>query len=45
VDATASSDFRAPRKDYPDTVDNHDLLRAYDAYHRPFYEHMVRYAL
>jgi hypothetical protein len=45
VDATASSDFRAPHKDYPDTVDNHDLLRTYDRHHRPFYEHMVQHAL
>lgn len=45
LDASASSGFHAPEKQYPDTVENNELLRSYDAYHRPFYEHLIRYAL
>jgi hypothetical protein len=45
VDATASAGFEAPEKHYADTVENNDLLRSYDAYHRPFYDHMIQYAL
>lgn len=45
VDATASSGFRAPEKQYANTVDNNELLRSYDAHHRPFYEHLIEHAL
>lgn len=45
VDATASSGFRVPEKRYTDTVENNDLLKSYDQYHRPFYEHLVEHAL
>jgi hypothetical protein len=45
ADATASSGFRAPEKQYANTVANNDLLRSYDQYHRPFYEHLIEYAL
>jgi hypothetical protein len=45
TDATASSGFRAPEKQYANTVANNDLLRSYDEYHRPFYEHLIEHAL
>lgn len=45
VDAGASSGFRAPEKQYANTVENNDVLRAYDQYHRPFYEHLIEHAL
>lgn len=45
ADATASSGFRAPEKQYANTVENNDLLRSYDEYHRPFYEHLIEHAL
>jgi hypothetical protein len=45
VDAGQSSGFRAPEKQYPETVDNNEHLRSYDSYHRPFYEHLLEHAL
>lgn len=45
LDATASSGFHVPERQYPDTVENNELLRSYDDYHRPFYEHLARHAL
>lgn len=45
VDATASAGFKSPEKRYTDTVGNNDLLRAYDEYHRPFYDHLIQHAL
>ncbi|MEO3752396.1 sulfotransferase family protein [Streptomyces sp. B6B3] len=45
VDASASSGFRAPRDDYPVTVDDDPRLRRYYEHHLPFYERLLSHAL
>jgi hypothetical protein len=45
VDASASSGFQQPVKDYRVTVENDERLRSFDDYHRPFYDRLIKYAL
>ncbi len=45
VDASASTEFHAPREDYPVTVDDDPRLRRYYEHHLPFYERLLAHAL
>lgn len=45
VDASRSSGFGAPAKEYRATVANNDLLRSYYDHHLPFYERLVEHAI
>jgi hypothetical protein len=44
LDAIGSSGFTAATNTYPDTVDNHPVLRSFYDYHYPFYQRIVEHA-
>jgi len=44
LDAIRSSGFASSTNDYPDTVDNHRLLKSFYDYHYPFYLRIVQNA-
>jgi hypothetical protein len=45
LDAIASSGFHDSLRDYPATVDNNPVLRAFYDHHYPFYERIVEHAI
>jgi len=44
LDAIRSSGFASTRNTYPDTVDNHQVLRSFYDHHYPFYQRIVQNA-
>jgi sulfotransferase family protein len=44
LDAVRSSGFESTRNDYPDTVDNHPVLRSFYNHHYPYYLRIVQNA-
>ena len=44
LDAIRSSGFSSSQRAYPDTVDNHRLLKSFYDHHYPFYQRIVQHA-